>query len=103
MAKCDPEIYRKGRGLCVIDAWSRPAERWVRLVAKKSGARIDWHYSGGRANVLHLGDEASYRRALNAIEELKGKLRGRLLSVGGPALYRLGVDPPFPKGTIGFY
>jgi hypothetical protein len=40
----------------------------------------------------------SRQRVLNAIDELKDKLKGRILSVGGPALYRAGDR--VPEGTI---
>ncbi|MFA6458978.1 MAG: hypothetical protein WCV79_01090 [Candidatus Paceibacterota bacterium] len=88
---CDPEIFKKGHGVCVVDGSSNAVERWVRSVAKKAKARVDWHYCGGRANVLHLGDSKSRERVLQAIEELKGSLKGRILSVDGPSLYRKGV------------
>lgn len=101
--RCDSEVFRKGKGVCTIYGNYNAVERWVRLVAQKSGARVDWHYSGGRANVLHLGNKRSRRRVLKAIKELESELEGYILSIGGPALYRHGVDPPFPKGTIGFY
>lgn len=95
---CDPEIFKKGTGLCVIDGSSNAVERWVQSVAKMANAKVDWHYSFGRANVLHLGDTNSYQRALNAVRELEGELKGRILSVGGPALYRAG--DAVPEGTI---
>lgn len=88
---CNPKIFKKGKGVCVVDGSSNAIERWVRAVAKKAKAEVDWHYSGGRANVLHLGDAKSRQRVLNAIEELKGELKGTILNVGGPALYRKGV------------
>ena len=92
---CDPKIFAQGRGLCVIDGSSNAVERWVQSVAKKADAKVDWHYySGGRANVLHLGNGASYQRALNAVEELKGELSGRIMSMCGPALYRDGDSVP---------
>jgi hypothetical protein len=95
---CDNEIFESGQGVCVLDARSNAAERWVQAVAKKANARVDWHYSGGRANVLHLGDDDSRQRVLNAIAELEGDLEGTILSVGGPALYRDG--DAVPDGTI---
>ena len=95
---CDPEIFKKGQGVCIIDGSSNAVERWVQAVAKKANARVDWHYSGGRANVLHLGNGASRRRVLAAISALKGELKGHILSVGGPALYRAG--DPIPDGTL---
>ncbi len=97
---CDPEIFKKGEGVCVIAGSSNALECWVQLIAKTANARVDWHYCGGRGNVLHLGDAESRQRVLNAIEEHKSKLRGQMLSVGGPALYRQG--DPVPEGAIGY-
>ncbi len=71
--------------------------------AKEANAKVDWHYSGGRANVLHLGDDESRQRVLNAISELEGELKGTILSVGGPALYRSGVEDSSdgePQGAV---
>jgi hypothetical protein len=95
---CNPDIFKKGQGVCILGGRSNAVERWVQAVAKKANAQVDWHYSGGRANVLHLGDRESYQRVLNAIEELKSELDGQILSVGGPALYRAGDE--VPEGTI---
>lgn len=89
---CDPDIFKNGEGVCVLDGSSNAIERWVKSVAKKADAKVDWHYSGGRANVLHLGDDASRQRVFNAIEELKEELDGTILNAGGPALYRDGVE-----------
>ena len=99
-APCNPDIFKKGRGVCVVDGSSNAVERWVQSVAKKANAQVDWHYSGGRANVLHLGDDASRQRVLNAINELEGELKGRILSVDGPALYRNGVEDPEATGAV---
>jgi hypothetical protein len=96
---CNPEIFKNGEGVCILAGSSNAVERWVQSVAKKANAQVDWHYSGGRANVLHLGDADSRQRVFNAIEELKGDLGAvQLLSVGGPALYR--ASDAVPDGTI---
>lgn len=58
---------------------------------------MDWHYSGGRANVLHLGDDESRQRALDAIRELEGVA---ILSVDGPSLHRNGVEDPEAMGFV---
>jgi hypothetical protein len=94
---CDREVFDKGVGLCVIDARMHAAETWVQSVAALSGQRCDWHYSGGRANVLVLGDHG---KALDAVRDLASTLDGTLLSVSadGRALYRAG--DPLPEGTI---
>lgn len=102
-APCKRDIFEKGRGVCVIDGSSNAVERWVQSVAKKANAQVDWHYSGGRANVLHLGDDASRQRVLNVIHELEGELNGTILNVDGPALYRNGVEDSEdgePQGAV---
>lgn len=96
--RCNPEIFEKGEGVCVADGSSNAVERWVQAVARKAEAQVDWHYSGGRANVLHLGNAESRRRVLNAISELEDRLDGTILSIGGPALYRAG--DAVPEGAI---
>lgn len=97
---CNPEIFQKGSGVCVLTGSSNALERWVRAVAEKADAQMDWHFSGGRANVLHLGDDESRKRAMEAIEELKGELEGEILQVGGPALFRNGVEDPDAQGAF---
>lgn len=81
---CDPAIFKDGKVVCVIDGRSNAVERFVKAVAARSGAQVDWHYAGGRARVLHLGDENSYQVALNAVHALEKELDGRLLEVAGP-------------------
>jgi hypothetical protein len=89
-ARCDREIFKDGLGICALDAGRWQAEEWVRKVAQKSGQRVDWHYSGGRANVLYIGD---YDRVLAAVKELRGELDGDILRIfgrGEHGLYRMG-------------
>lgn len=102
---CDREVFEKGEGVCVVVGnymRSSPAvqiEAWVKEIARRASARVDWHYSGGRASVLHLGDEASRARVLAAIDETRANFEaegGMVLSVGRPALYRAGVDHLHP-------
>jgi hypothetical protein len=83
---CDTEIFQKGSGVCVADGSSNAIENWVQKIAMQANARVDWHYSGGRANVLHLGDDESRQRVLHAIND------GTILSIEGPTLFRNGVD-----------
>lgn len=97
---CKSGIFKRGKGVCVVDGNPDDVERWVKTVAKKANAKVDWHYSGGRANVLHLGDDESRQRVLNAISKLEGTLKGTILNVGGPALYRNGVKDPTATGVV---
>ena len=71
---CDSEIFEHGDSVAVLDACQHVAEEWVKLVAKESGQRVDWHYTGGRANVLYLGDHAA---VVSAVGKLQPKLEGR--------------------------
>jgi hypothetical protein len=99
---CNDEIFKKGEPIAALDAPSNAAENWVQAVAKKANARLDWHYSGGRAQVLHLGDNASRKRVEEAITNLESTLKGRILRVyisGEPGLYRKDVTPT-PEGAI---
>lgn len=97
-AECNQEVFKKGKGVCVVHGRSSNVETWVKAVAKEANAQVDWHGSAGLANVLHLGDDASRQRVLAAIVKLEGKLRGSIFSVDGPALHRAG--DPVREGTV---
>src|SRR5271157_6024493 len=53
---CDRRIYKDGTPIVLIEGSSNAVEKWVRAVAKKAKAKVDWHYSGGVAQVLYLGN-----------------------------------------------
>ena len=62
---CDPRIFSHGVTVFVGDTIGSCAiERWVQKIAKASGQRVDWHWAGGRANVLAIGDIAKVQAAL---------------------------------------
>jgi hypothetical protein len=64
---CDREIYEKGKHLCtIVGPRSFTLDPWVKEIAKESGQRVDWHYVGGRACVLVIGDAARVRTAIEA-------------------------------------
>jgi hypothetical protein len=67
---CNKKIFKDGELVAMLEGSSNRVERWVRSVAKKAKAQVDWHYAGGRAMVLHLGDTASRKRTLAAVSEL---------------------------------
>lgn len=97
---CDREVFEKGQSLCALDARSDPAEAWVQRVALLSAQRVDWHYSGGVAHVLVVGDHA---RALHAARSIAGELDGRVMrwyEADAAGLYRAGVSD-VPSGAIG--
>lgn len=79
---CDREIFENGTALLWADTWTRAGwgdddadplppraagfEAWIVKIREVSGGRIDWHYSGGRAQVLYLGDVAPIFAAIEA-------------------------------------
>lgn len=68
---CDPRIFAEGTTVFVGDTIGSCAlEAWVQKVAKESGQPVDWHWAGGRAQVLALGD---LDRVREAIERLRPK------------------------------
>lgn len=88
---CDREVFTKGEPIAALDARRWAAETWVQAVAKVSEQRVDWHYSGGIAQVLFLGDRAKVDAA---IDMLAPTLNGTILErygVGSAGLYRGGV------------
>jgi len=99
---CDREVFNNGETIAIAHGKPNAMERWVKAVAKQADARLDWHYSGGLANILILGDDAARQRAEQAIRDLESELDGelhRIVPAGGPQLYRKGVTP-VPEGTI---
>lgn len=78
---CKDEVFQNGEKVCIIDGKSGAVEKWVRHIAEEAMAEIDWHYSCGRAVVLHLGDDDSRERVLDAIEKFRLHLDGRILDL----------------------
>lgn len=65
-APCDKEVFSKGTSVFVTHTIpSNAMEEWVRKVAKASGQRVDWHFCGGRANVLAIGNLDLVRQAIS--------------------------------------
>lgn len=101
MDRCDDEVFKKGQSLAALDARSTDAEAWVREVAAKSGQRVDWHYSGGIAHVLVLGDHAKALEAAKAMPPTDAVRVMRWYSTGDAGCYRSGVSPAPPKAVKG--
>lgn len=87
---CDPEVYENGEHIFTTHSIpSNAMERWVRRVAERSGQRVDWHFHGGRAVVLVLGDVDKAKAAIldlmpehdelrrQAIDKIEGSTRSR--------------------------
>lgn len=65
---CTVDIYKKGQVIFMTSTIpSNAMEGWVRAIAEKSGQRVDWHFVGGRAVVLYLGDRAKVYDAIVAL------------------------------------
>ena len=80
MGRCNKEIFAKGQPIAVV--WSKTeedTEKWVKVIRKKAKARVDWHVSGGRDQILHLGDAKSRKRVEAAIDELASTFKGTIL------------------------
>lgn len=103
--RCDSEVFEKGDPVAALDARSKAAEQWVRAFAEAANARVDWHYSGGVAQVLHLGDAESRARVEAAIDKLQHTLDGTILNrypASATGLYRAGVST-IPTNAIAAY
>ncbi len=109
---CDADIFRDGIPLLAADTGDSPLnydsrghcrdgetvpgprasgfETWVVALREASGQRIDWHYSGGRAQVLYIGDR---RAIIDAIESNPCPAKILCWLGEGEELYRAGVTP----------
>lgn len=50
--KCDPDIYENGHSVAVLAGCSTAIEALVVRVREKLNVPLDWHYCGGRADIL---------------------------------------------------
>jgi len=65
---CDPDIFKNGKAVFMTHSIpSNAMERWVKMVAEKSGQPVDWSFSGGRAVVKTTGDVMVVRAAIKAL------------------------------------
>ena len=109
---CDSEVFKHGVSVCTVYGTTPQVEAWVRTLAEKANARLDWHFSGGIANVLMLGDEAMRNRVEHwiprapflCIEGIHTKESRpcvmRVTPRGAHGPYRQGVTP-MPDGVAG--
>lgn len=63
MNPCDDDVFRHGVPVLIVDTGDVGGnalfDRWVVALAEAVGCAVDWHYSGGRAQVLTTGDHAA--------------------------------------------
>lgn len=82
---CESDIFKNGECVFVTDTIpSNAMEGWVKHVAEISGQRVDWHFVGGRARVLALGDIEKVKLAIEALMPEHDRLYQK-------ALQRLGL------------
>jgi hypothetical protein len=103
LPRCNPEVFKKGQSILIADTYECGAERfeeWVKLIAKRSGQPVDWHYSGGRANMLYLGDRKKVCETIDTYRCPAQILHYYGEGETGP--YRAGVTPT-PDNAIASY
>lgn len=56
-SRCSDDLYQNGQPVLMVQGpRASTIEDWVQLVARVSGQRVDWHFVGGYARVVCLGD-----------------------------------------------
>lgn len=96
---CNQEVFNKGEVVFMTHSIpSNAMEGWVRKVAKLSGQRVDWHFFGGRARILALGDievvKAAIIELLGEHDDLYREAVGEILGT-----FRAGDHAPRPSFT----
>lgn len=103
---CDHEVFQKGQPLLAVTTGpvggAKKFEVWVQELAKKSGQRVDWHYSGGIAQVLYLGDRIAVMTSAKELELPDGCYIMRWFEDEAEGLYRAGVTEE-PVNALGAF
>ncbi len=72
---CNKEIFNEGEFICMTNSIpSNAMEGWVKKIAEVSGQPVDWHFAGGRARVLALGDIGKVKEAVIELKDEHDKL-----------------------------
>jgi hypothetical protein len=72
---CNQDIFDNGEVVFVTSTIpSNAMEGWVKKVAEYSGQPVDWHFAGGRAVVLALGDIEKVHEAIAGLKPEHDKL-----------------------------
>jgi hypothetical protein len=81
---CDQAVYEDGTPIFETDTIrSFKIEPWVQKIAARSGQKVDWHWAGGRAIVLALGDVGKAREALASLLEDHDRMYAKALLGSG--------------------
>jgi len=104
---CDREVFRKGRSIMACDTGTAECraedfEAWIVSVRRRlpKGSGIDWHYFGGVANVLALGDREAVLDAVGGMMSSCPASVMRWVGEGEIGPHRSGVTPA-PQGAMG--
>lgn len=90
LSATDPDVREYGTRVFVTNSiGARDLEAWVRLVARESGQRVDWYWSGTDAVVRALGNVARVETAI-AVRMPEHD------ALWNEALKRIGLDPSKP-------
>lgn len=69
--RCNQNVFDNGVSIAILGEEKATLNQWCQEASKRHGQPIDWHYCGGRANVLALGDP---NRAAEILREvMQGK------------------------------
>jgi hypothetical protein len=104
--RCDQDVFENGKPLLLVDTGevggAKVFEKWVQGVARDSGQAVDWHYSGGIAQVLVVGDHGKAQKAARQSVIPTGMRVMRWCDGDADGIYRAGVTD-VPDGAIGGY
>lgn len=63
--RCHPDIFKNGHMVFLTHTLGTDGmNEWIKALRETSGQPIDWHFAGGRARVLALGDIDEVRKAI---------------------------------------
>lgn len=69
--RCSRELYENGETVFWSHTISKKGmNEWVRTLRESSGQPIDWHFAGGRARVVALGDLEAVQNAIRKHRKL---------------------------------
>ena len=65
--ECDQDIYQNGQTVCILAGCSTAIEAVVVRVRELLNVKLDWHYCGGRANVLTTEPKKRHQDIVEAL------------------------------------
>lgn len=71
--QCDEVIYQRGTSATPVFATNMYTTEFLcKLLREMTGARLDWHYVGGRVNMLLHPDDQHLQKAVDLSVEMIG-------------------------------